>query len=160
VAITSDSEFAFAAPPATVCAALADTHRYQSWWPWLTEFEASGLHDGARWRCAVRSPLALTLRFEIRIDEVIVGGTSTATSETGLVVRATLSGDIVGTAMITVTGQGRGSRVSFVSTLNPKARLLSAVSAVAPPLARRAHDQVVRAAAHQFRDALTQGPNI
>jgi uncharacterized protein YndB with AHSA1/START domain len=159
VAITTDSEFAFAAPPATVCAALADTHRYQSWWPWLTEFEASGLHDGARWRCEVRSPMALTLRFEIRIDEVIVGGPST-TSEASLEVRATLSGDIAGTAKITVTGHGGSSSVRFVSNLNPRARMLSAVSSVAPPLARRAHDHVVRAAAHQFRDALTDGSNI
>jgi hypothetical protein len=155
VAVTSDSEFAFPASPATVGAALADTDRYQSWWPWLTEFEASGLHDGARWHCGVRSPMAFTLRFEIRIDEVIHGGTGT--SEPSLAVRATMIGDIVGTAQISVTQQGSGSSVRFVSTLNPKARLLSAVSRVAPPLARRAHDQVVRAAAHQFRDALVRG---
>ncbi len=59
MAVTSDTEYVFAASAGAVCAALADTHRYQSWWPWLTEFEASGLHDGARWRCAVRSPFGV-----------------------------------------------------------------------------------------------------
>lgn len=152
--ITTDTEFAFTAAPATVCAALADTSRYQSWWPWLTEFEAGDLHEGARWRCAVRSPIGVTLRFEIRIDEVIVDGTS------ALDVRAMLSGDIVGTAAITVREQGASSSVRFVATLSPKARLLSAVSKLAPPLARKAHDHVVRAAAHEFRDALARDKDV
>ena len=49
---------------------LAATDQYQRWWPWLREFEATGLTAGDEWRCRVRPPLPYTVRFTIVLEEV------------------------------------------------------------------------------------------
>jgi hypothetical protein len=145
--VTTDRWFTFPAPLGTVWEALQRTDRYPSWWPWLTEFEAEGLHPGATWRCAVRSPLHTTLRFRLLID--------TATEP---LVAARLDGDLAGTARITLRAAGaRATRLRLEARVRACAAPVAALTRLAPPLARWSHDRIVATGARQFAAALPPG---
>jgi hypothetical protein len=143
--LVTDRWFTFPLPPAAVRAALADPDRYCEWWPWLVEFAADGLHAGARWRCAVRSPLRTTLRFRLLID---------VASERSITAR--LVGDVAGDARISLeaAATGDGTAVRLEASIRPSGTALAVLTRALPPVARWAHDQIVTIAAGQFADAL------
>jgi carbon monoxide dehydrogenase subunit G len=148
VEVTSDRWFTFPAPPEAVWKALQQTDLYPSWWPWLTEFEADGLHPGATWGCAVRSPLRTTLRFRLLID--------TAADR---VVAARLDGDLAGTARITLQSAGAGdTRLRLEARVRACAAPVAVLTRLAPPVARWSHDRIVATGARQFAAALLRQP--
>ena len=138
--LTSDRRYHFAIGPDALWSAIAATDEYRRWWPWLTEFEASGLVSGDVWRCRVRPPLPYTLRFAIHLDEVV-----TPTS-----IAARLVGDIVGRAALEVAADGEGSVVRLRSTLAPSTRAFGMIAWLARPIVERGHDWVLDTGARQF----------
>ena len=145
--VTTDRWFTFPAAPGTVWEALQQTDRYPSWWPWLTEFEADGLHPGATWRCAVRSPLRTTLRFRLLID-----------AAADRVVSARLDGDLAGTARITLQPTDPGdTRLRLEARVRPCTAPVAALTRLAPAVARWSHDRIVATGARQFAAALRPG---
>jgi hypothetical protein len=120
---------------------IAAVGEYQAWWPWLRSFEpGDGLVAGSRWSCEVSPPLPYTVRFEIRLDRV----------EVGQAVESTVSGDIMGTARLTVGSGAGGSRARLVSALQPANPLLRGFGLVARPLIERGHDWILDEGRRQF----------
>ena len=138
--LVSDRRYRFEVVPEALWAAIAETADYQRWWPWLTTFEAEGLAVGGVWRCAVRPPLPYTVRFSIRLDEVVRPS----------LVAATVRGDIAGTARVEVEADGDGCAVRLRSALAPSSRVFGIIAGLARPLVRRGHDWVLDTGARQF----------
>lgn len=141
--VRSDRRYRFAVGPEALWAAITDVEQYRLWWPWLRGFEAQGLVVGDAWRCVVQPPLPYTLRFTVTLDEVV---------EPRLV-RATVSGEIVGTARLDIAEDGDGGEMRLTSSLSPDNRMLRAVASVARPVVRFGHDWVLDTGARQFAAA-------
>jgi uncharacterized protein YndB with AHSA1/START domain len=141
VEVQTDRTFEFAVDPPELWSALTSVDRYRRWWPWLREFDGVSFEEGARWRCAVRSPLLYRVRFDIVLEEVVPERSASAA----------VTGDIVGRARLDVTPAAGGSRLRLVTTLSSESRLLRTVAGVAPPLARFGHDRLLRVGVRQFR---------
>ena len=139
--VRSDRRHRFDVGSAELWAALRETSRYASWWPWLRSFEANDLVVGDVWRCTIQPPLPYSLRLTIRIDEVVEGE----------LVRATVGGDIVGSARVEICARGEGSEARLVSELAPANRMLRTVARMARPVVRFGHDWVLDTGARQFR---------
>ena len=69
---------------------ISRTDEYGSWWPWLREFDADGMHEGAQWKAVIQSPLPYALRVRLLLDEVVEGER----------LSAAVSGDIEGRASL------------------------------------------------------------
>jgi len=141
--IRSDRRFAFDQPPDEVWATMARTSEFTRWWPWLRRLDAEGLVTGDVWSCHIQPPLPYFLRFTIALDEVVPGEW----------VRATVAGDITGTATLTLDPtEGGGSEARLVSDLAPASSVLRAFAVVARPLVVWGHDWVLGEGIRQFRD--------
>ena len=138
--VSSDRVFRFGVPPDELWSAMARTDGYQEWWPWLHRFAAEGLVTGDVWRCTVRPPVPYALRFTVTIDA----------AEPPRLVRATVDGDIRGTASLDVSARGEGSEARLVSVLSPSGIVLRAVSVAARPVVRHGHDWVLDTGLRQF----------
>ncbi len=138
--LRTDRHYPLEDPPDAVWAALETVQDYPRWWPWLRRFDARALSAGERWRARIRVPMPWSLRFELQLLEVQAPTT----------VRAAVSGDIEGTATVSVAPAGTGSTIRLVSALAPRHRLLTAVNRVVPSVSRRLHDHVVDTAFAQF----------
>lgn len=139
--IRSDRRVTFDEPPAQVWEAVTHPERYTTWWPWLRRLDASSLAAGEVWTCHVQPPLPYALRFTIRIEEV----------DPGRSVRASVGGDITGTACVDLSASGGVTEVHVVSDLAPSAGVLRAFARVARPLVTWGHDWVLDQGVRQFR---------
>ncbi|HVF13289.1 MAG TPA: hypothetical protein VM942_01750 [Acidimicrobiales bacterium] len=141
-AVRSDRTFRFTVGQEALWAALTSVDRYRHWWPWLRRFDGGSFSEGARWRCAVRSPLLYPVRFDVVLDEVIAGRSASAS----------VFGDIAGQARLDVSLVEGGSQLRLVSTLASDRRLLRLIFRLAPPVARFGHDRLLATGLRQFRD--------
>ena len=141
--IRSDQRFSFDRPPAEVWEAMGRTSAYTDWWPWLRRLDASGLFAGDVWSCHIQPPLPYFLRFTITLDEVVPVELA----------RATVAGDIRGTAEFTLRPDGEAAcEGRLVSDLAPASSVLRAFAVVARPLVVWGHDWVIAEGIRQFRD--------
>ena len=138
--VHSDRRFRFDADPPRFWAAVGSVEDYPRWWPWLRSFEAKGLIEGDQWRCTVKPPLPYVVRFTVHLDEVVPEQH----------IRARVSGDIAGTALLGVEPDGQGCTVHLVSELRPANVALRVMATVGRPLARHGHDWVLDIGAGQF----------
>lgn len=129
-------------PPDVVWRALEAVEEYRRWWPWLRRFDARALATGERWSARIRVALPFALRFSLDLRSV-------STAER---VDAVLTGDIVGTASISVAPDGAGSTIRLQSGLAPRHRLLRLVNRCVPSVSRVVHDRVVDSAFRQFAE--------
>ncbi len=149
--LESDRRYRFSADPEKVWATLRAVDRYQSWWPWLVEFDTGPDADRAlsprtTWHCAVRSPIQIGLRFSITLDVVTDPGH----------IAATVTGDLVGPASVTISRLASGgSEIRLTSTLAPRSTTLGMMMRIARPLAKWAHDHLLDTAANQFEQGVT-----
>jgi uncharacterized protein YndB with AHSA1/START domain len=141
VDIRSDRTYRFDHPPDAVWAAIGRVDAFQSWWPWLRRFEAEALVAGDRWDCTIRPPVPYALHVTVALDEV----------EAPRRIRATVSGDIHGTAAVTLEETPGGSALRLVSELAPHGQTLRHVTRWAPWLSRFGHDWVLDTGLRQFR---------
>jgi hypothetical protein len=65
---------------------------------------------------------------------------------------ATIAGDIVGAAELTLEPDGDGTEVRLVSALAPANPFLRGVARIARPVVKLGHDWVLDTGAAQFRD--------
>jgi hypothetical protein len=144
VHIASDRAYGFDVAPAVLWAEIAEVGRFPTWWPWLRRFDAVGLEPGDRWRCTVQPPLPYSLSFAIAIEEV----------EPHARVTASVSGEITGTAELTIEAAEEGCTARLRSRLAPSSRFLQAVALVARPVVSLGHDWVLDTGARQFRQQL------
>ncbi len=127
-------------PLAEVWALISDVSHYRTWWPWLRVFEAAGLAAGEEWRCVVQPPVPYPVRFRVEIEHI----------EAPRLVRAIVTGDVVGDATLTLDVGGTGCVATLRSSLAPGNTALTLVSRFAGPIARFGHDWVLDSGARQF----------
>ena len=146
----TDRSYPLVERPQDAWDSLADVGAYRRWWPWLRRFDAQRLAAGERWEARIRVPMPWSLRFSLDLDDV----------EAPVRVGATISGDIEGTATITLASGPEGAEIRLCSDLAPRHRLLRWVNRVVPGVSRRLHDRVVDRAFRQFaeRDRAEIGP--
>lgn len=138
--VTTDRVDDFAIAPDGLWFQIERLDHYTSWWPWLERFDADGLVEGGVWRCVVRSPMRLRVRFTVTIGAV----------DPGAHVTATVDGDIAGIARLDIEPADAGCRTRLRSDLTPERRLLRWAAVVASPILRRGHDRVLDDAVAQF----------
>ncbi|HEX4868133.1 MAG TPA: SRPBCC family protein [Acidimicrobiales bacterium] len=138
--VDTDRRYTFAVAPEDLWATVTQVDRYQEWWPWLRRFDGTELVQDARWRCTVQPPLPYAVRFAVCLDQV----------DAPMAARATVSGDVVGHAHITIGPAAAGSEVHVRATLSPANGFLRVVSRVAGPVVRFGHDWVLDSAVRQF----------
>jgi uncharacterized protein YndB with AHSA1/START domain len=135
----------YAVAPEVVWDRLSRIDEYRDWWPWLRQFDADGLVDGARWRCRVQPPLPYRVSFDLVLHDVVPHRS----------VAARVAGDIEGVARIELNQRddlGGGTDLVLVARLVPASRFLRTLNRTAGPVARFGHDQVIDRALDQFRD--------
>jgi uncharacterized protein YndB with AHSA1/START domain len=143
--IASDRSYRFAASPEDLWERIAAVEDFPTWWPWLRQFDGRALVAGDEWRCTVQPPLPYALSFTITIGEV----------EPAQRVAAEVSGEIRGSAELTIAGDGEGGCTARLqSRLAPASRFLQAVAVVARPVVSLGHDWVLDTGARQFRQQL------
>ena len=113
---------------------------FQLWWPWLKHFDGHRLVRGDVWACVVQPPVPYTVRFTVTLDQIIGGR----------MVTARISGDISGTATLTVTAATNGCHTTLVSDLAPDKQSLRVMSIAARPVVRFGHNWVLDAGVRQF----------
>ena len=138
----SDRRYRLPVVPTELWAALARVEDYQSWWPWLRGFDATGLAGAEVWHCHVQPPVPYRVRFAVSLDEVVAPHT----------IRASITGDVVGEARLEIAAHPQGCEARLVSSLRPGNGFLKAVARLAAPVVRFGHDWVLDTGARQFLD--------
>lgn len=106
----------------------------------MRRFDAGALAVGETWRCAVAPPVPYIVRFSLHLTQV------TKPRQ----VAVTVSGDIVGSADLTIAKSGSGCAVRLQSDLSPANVILRGVMVAARPVAQFGHDWVLDTGARQF----------
>lgn len=138
--LRTDRGFLFPFGPDEMWDRISQVAEFPSWWPWLRTFAGNGLRPDDVWHCTVQPPLPYAVRFAITIDEVVAQQS----------VAATISGDIVGTAVLRIEPGAPGCRVRLTADLVPRKQSLQALSIVARPVVRFGHNWVLDTGARQF----------
>lgn len=138
--VVTDRRYRFPVAPEELWAALTRLDRFQEWWPWLRRFDGTTVAAAEQWSCAVQPPLSYPVRFGLLLDHV----------DAPREARATVSGDIVGTASLTIGPHPDGSEARLVASLAPANGFLRIAARLAQPVVRRGHDWVLDTAVRQF----------
>jgi uncharacterized protein YndB with AHSA1/START domain len=138
--ITTVHRYELPLPREEVWKLISDVSQYRTWWPWLRAFDGVALTAGDEWRCEVQPPVPYPVRFGVVIEHV----------EVATLVRATVEGDVVGVATLTLDDADTGCTATLDSSLAPGNRALGLVSRFAGPIARFGHDWVLDSGARQF----------
>jgi hypothetical protein len=134
-------------PPDRFWDTISRTDEYRTWWPWLRQFDADGVHEGATWHAVIQSPLPYTLRVRLVLDEVVPCHR----------LATTVTGDIEGWAALDLRGDDQASAVDIEWDMRPRSRAMQMAAIVARPLLRWSHEWVLARGLEQFRQrALSQ----
>ena len=139
-AITTVHRYALPLARQEVWSLISEVSEYRAWWPWLRAFDAAALASDEEWRCEVQPPVPYLVRFRVAIEHV----------EPAVRVRATVGGDVMGVATLTLSDTDTGCTATLDSSLAPGNRALRLVSRFAGPVARFGHDWVLDSGARQF----------
>ncbi|MCU1367819.1 MAG: polyketide cyclase [Ilumatobacteraceae bacterium] len=120
---------------------ISEVDEYRAWWPWLREFDGHRLEPGDRWTCAVHPPVPYVVHFALSLDAV----------DPGRSISATITGDIAGTANLSVTDDGSGCNVRLVSELSPAKQSLRVMSIAARPIVSFGHSWILDIGVREFR---------
>ena len=138
--ITTLHRYDLPLPRQDVWTLISEVSQYRRWWPWLRVFDADGLTVGDEWRCEVQPPVPYAVRFRVTIEHI----------EPPAVVRARVSGDVAGEAILSLRDGNGGCSATLESSLAPGSAALRFVSRFAGPVARFGHDWVLDSGARQF----------
>ena len=139
---TSDRAWEFDVGTDALWDRLSTVDDYGHWWPWLRSFDPTGgFAVGARWRCEVAPPLPYVVRFTVHLDHI----------DDGREAAATVSGDVRGSARLTVqASDAGGSQARLRSELAPANPVLRSFGLVARPVVEWGHDWVLDQGLRQF----------
>jgi uncharacterized protein YndB with AHSA1/START domain len=119
---------------------ITEVGNHRRWWSWLRACDTTALAVGEEWGCEVQPPVPYAVRFRVSIKHVAKP----------TLVRARVSGDVVGDAVLTLEEQERSTVAVLRSALAPGNTALQLVSRFAAPVARFGHDWVLDSGARQF----------
>ena len=139
--IRSDRWHTFPAPRHAVWDAMASVDRFTTWWPWLREFDAVALAVGERWTCTIRAPIRYPVRFTLDLVDIVPAQH----------VAAVFSGDVEGTAALTLTDPEPGCELHLRCDLHAVRGPAAFVSRWLPGVTRLCHDRVLDVGLRRFR---------
>jgi hypothetical protein len=142
-----DRTWAFDVPPDDLWEVVNRTHDFRSWWTWLRDFEAPGVHAGAQARCVIQAPLPYALRLDIDVER----------AERPSMIETYVRGDLDGPARLEIEPSGNGSIARLVWELEVRDPVLRRVARIARPVMEWAHDRVVATGVEQFRRRALDG---
>ena len=144
--IEYDATFVFPVSAAQLWARMLRFDRFASWWAWLREFsvEGDGFERGTVLHGVVAPPLPYRMRLDVVLDECVAPRSITAH----------VHGDLEGTAMISLDGDGAETRAHATWQIEMMQRPMRLAARVALPLLRWGHDRVVEATVAGFRSHL------
>lgn len=146
----SDRSWSFAVDTDELWSMLTRVDRYPAWWPWLARFHPiGGFQPGARWSCTVSPPLPYEVHFSVLLDDV----------DPGRSVRARVTGDIDGDALLTLDAHGDTTTARLRSELAPARPALRRVGGAARPLVEWGHDWVLDQGQRQFVEHAAPSPD-
>jgi hypothetical protein len=140
VRLHSDRRYRFPFSDAQLWERIDDVPSYPTWWPWLREFDGRRLVRGEVWHCTVQPPLPYRVRLAIRLDDVMPPRSVTAT----------ITGEIVGRATLTISPAEDGCAARLQADLGPDKQALRALAVALRPLVRYGHNWVLDTGARQF----------
>jgi hypothetical protein len=133
--------------PERFWATILRTDEYRQWWPWLREFDATGLVEGDEWRAEIQSPLPYVLRVRLHVERVVPEQ----------LLEVSVTGDLAGSARLALAPTGNGSAIDVGWEMVPRSRAFQVAAVVARPLLRWSHEWVLARGLDQFRRrALTE----
>lgn len=144
---TYDRRFLLDVDPRELWDLLGRTDRYVDWWSWLESLRGGGLGAGDVTHCVVRAPLPYSLRFSVRVEEVVPTRA----------IRTRVSGDLEGPARLEIAAAPEGSEARLSWELELRDRVLRPLSVVTRPAMRWAHDRVVDVGLTEFRRRAVDG---
>lgn len=121
------------APPERVYSVLAAVENYPRWWPQVRRAHRIDAYSG---ELVCRSLLPYELVFVMHKE---------CEDPDGLVLRATLSGDLTGTTQWTVTADGGGARAVFDEDVAVGSGLMRTAGRLLRPALKLNHDLMMRA---------------
>jgi hypothetical protein len=142
-----DRAFPLAVAPADLWTILEQTDRYVEWWSWLRTLDGGGLRPGDVASCVVRAPLPYSLRFTVRVEEVVPHEA----------VVTSVAGDLEGPARLSIDPAPAGCTARLSWSLHLRDRMLRPMAGVARPAMRWAHDRVVDTGLAEFRRRAIDG---
>jgi hypothetical protein len=147
-----DRTWHFGVTPNELWATLAQTDRYQEWWPWLRDFSVAGdpLSAGAAAHAVIQAPLPYQLRCTIHVDEAVPER----------ILRTHVDGDLAGPARLELTPADDGTTARLEWALELQAPVLRSLAMVARPAMRWAHDRIVERGLTQFEGHALRGRDL
>lgn len=139
--IRSERRYHLDASRAEVWRTLTRVERYQSWWPWLEQFDGTAFATGETWCCVVKPQMPYRLRFQITLDDVVNAERA----------QARLDGDIEGYAQLVLTDVRHGCELMLRSELEAARGAAKTLVRWMPWVASFGHDWVIDTGARQFR---------
>jgi uncharacterized protein YndB with AHSA1/START domain len=139
------SEWHLPAAPHTVYTALADVESYPTWWP---QVRRSRRIDDVSGELTCRSLLPYDVVFVMHRE---------VEDPAGLVLRATMAGDLSGTSQWTITAEGDDSLAVFDENVDVGNGMLRTAGRLFRPALRFNHDLMMRAGEKGLRAHLRPG---
>jgi hypothetical protein len=131
--------------PRRVYDVLADVEAYPRWWP---QIRLAQRLDGDSGQLVCRSLLPYDVTLVMHRDLI---------DPVALVLRARLSGDLIGTSQWTVRADGDGSRAIFDERVVVGTSMLRAAGRIVRPALRFNHDLMMRGGERGLRGYLRSG---
>ena len=137
------SEWRLDAPAQRVYAALLDVAAYPTWWPEVRSAKETGTHSGEL-RARSMLPYDLVFHLERDIEDPV-----------NHVLRAKVSGDLIGTSQWTVAPDGDGCIAVFDEDVHVGKAAVRAAGLLARPALKFNHDRMMRSGERGLRAYLT-----
>jgi hypothetical protein len=120
--------------------AVAETGRYDDWWPWLHDYRPARLVAGERAQATIAPPLPYRLRLGLEVSR----------AEPPARVEAVVSGDLTGVADLRFVPVPDGTEIRLQWEVELTRPGLRAIEPVARPVLRWGHDWIVDQAMRSF----------
>ena len=137
------SEWRLDASADEVYAALVDVAAYPTWWPEVRSAKELTDHSGEL-RCRSMLPYDLVFVIDREVEDPVAR-----------VLRAHVSGDLIGTSQWTIAGDGSGSIAVFDEDVEVGKAPVRAAGLLARPALKFNHDRMMRSGERGLRKYLT-----
>jgi hypothetical protein len=135
-----DDRWTFDVAPQVLWATITRTEDYAAWWPSVSGAQ-HGVGAGSTGRWTVRGPLPYHVRFATHIESAVSPRS----------IRCRVTGDVEGFGVLEILPTPGGSEAHLVWEVRVRRPLLRALSTVARPVLRWAHDRVIAEGVRAFR---------
>jgi carbon monoxide dehydrogenase subunit G len=135
--------FRFDMVPGDLWDRMEEIDRFESWLPWLTQFQLDG--DGLKAGSVLHGVVTPPLPYRMRLDVELVRCVRPRAID------ARVDGDLTGDAGLRLHAEAGGTRVEVTWTVEMRQPAMRLASRMAHPVLRWGHDRVVEITVAGFR---------